>query len=111
MFHFDEIFLNQQDHNSDNWLQYKLFNETGKPYVVLPETELKSFDFLVELIKQELATQPYNYRKQIFHLFQSLLLKVERLKQGQQDSVERLDHDFMLAMDFKRLIENNINQS
>ncbi len=112
LFHFDEVFLHKQDSSAENWIQYQLFNELGVPYVVLSEEQLVDFKFFTQLLQNEIQQKAYNYRTQIFHLFQTLLLKVERLKQEQHpDFVEKMDQNFMLAMNFKKAIETNIQES
>lgn len=109
LFHFDEIFLYQQDNNADNWLQYELFNEIGRPYVVLSEEKINDFKYFIKKIQKEIQERPHNYRKQIFYLFQNILIQVERLKQKQGEGIDKMDRNFTLAIDFKKLIEENIN--
>lgn len=108
LFHFDELFLNQQDLNSENWLEYKLFNEIGLPYVLFSQEEVDELNGLVQLLAKELSTENYNYRQQAFHLLQLILLKVERLKQDYQP--KKKDPNFVVAIDFKRLITANMDK-
>lgn len=109
LFHFDEVFLHKQDSNAENWIQYQLFNELGTPFVLLPAKQIVDFNYFTQSLQNEIEQKAYNYRAQIFHLFQTLLLKVERLKQEQEnDFVEKIDQHFILAMNFKRQVEANI---
>lgn len=111
LFHFDDLFLHKNLEKGDNWIQYKLFNELGPPFVILSEQHNNEFDYLRGLLQNEVEQQAYNYQNQVFHLFQTLLLKVERLKQHQQGNELTLDVNFMLAMQFKRLIESNFQEA
>lgn len=111
LFHFNDLFLQQQPSATDSWIQYRLFNEVGKPYVVLPEKEVNTMEQLCRLLKQELEERDYNYRVQAYHLFQTLLLKIERLKQQQTSTIEKLDHNFEKAMEFKKLVEQHLQES
>lgn len=109
LFHFDDFFLRQSDPEKDRWIQYKLFNEIGKPYVVLSDKDAADFSYLTHSLQDELEHRPYNYQRQLYYQFQTLLLKIERLKQSQQGTSEKLDHNFILAMRFKQLVEDHLD--
>lgn len=111
LFHFNDFFLQKHLAGQEDWMQYKLFNEIGSPYVVLPEKDLKELQMISELLEVELNNRDYNFRSQAFHLFQTLLLKVERLKRGQDDLGQKTDHTFFQAMAFKKLIEQHLEEA
>ncbi len=105
LYHFNELFLNRQVKDAMDWLQYSLFNEIGKPCVVLSEKEIPDFNYFTTALCKEISNKEYSYQQQLYYLFQALLLKVERLKQGQSLNSEITDSNFILAMDFKKSIE------
>ncbi|MGB1242084.1 MAG: helix-turn-helix domain-containing protein [Chitinophagales bacterium] len=110
LFHFNDLFINRQVKDSINWLQYSLFNEIGLPYVCLTEKELPAFHFFTNSLYNEIEEKELNYQQQLYHLFQALLLKIERLKQQELSNWSVTDTHFMVAMNFKKSIEVNKNQ-
>jgi len=108
LIHFDEIFLHVEGREVEEWINYKLFNGFGAPFVCLSDDDVKDFLFLIDLLQKETKTRAYNYRKQIFHLFQGVLLKIERLKHGREGIRHKEDPNFKVALEFKRLIGREI---
>jgi len=108
LFHFNDLFLQRHNGHQNDWIQYNLFNEIGTPYVVLPEKELNEVSMLCELLEAELNGRSENYRLQVYHLFQTLLLKVNRLKRDQGVSDEKVDQNFVQVMAFKKLVKQHL---
>ncbi|MEO9869232.1 helix-turn-helix transcriptional regulator [Ekhidna sp.] len=109
LFHFDEVFLHQQDPEADGWLQHKLFNAIGPPYIQLTEGEVNFFKMIAEKLGKEMENKDYNYAKQVFYLFRLLTLSIERQKHIQSDISSISDKDYKIAVAFKKAIQENIH--
>lgn len=103
LFHFNDIFLNRQDKDTANQIQYRLFSGIGAPYVVLPEKLKPNFEYLTGRLQAEAAARGFKYKLQVYNYFQVLLLEVERLKQQEEVQLP-LDGHFDLALRFKQLV-------
>lgn len=111
MFQFNDLFIHRQNHESDSWLRYKLFNEIGSPYVVPQDYELLAIENLSHCLLVELDDQEYNFEQQIYYLFRTILLKVERLKHAQHPDLPETDPHLSLVIQFKQLIDQNITRN
>ena len=105
LFHFNDAFLIHNKMDRDNWSQYKLFNEISSPVITPQEPVLGQLRQI-----NQLAQQDYNYRSQVYFLFQVLLLKLERLKRQQHQHLPESDPDFQLVVRFRELIDAHINE-
>lgn len=108
LFHFNDFFIHRQEDTSDNWLRYKLFNEIGTPYVVPNGDELNAITQLTHCLTLELSQREYNYEQQIYYLFRTILLKVERLKHIQHPELPATDMHLKLVIQFKDLVEQYV---
>lgn len=106
LYHFNDIFL-QRSPNSLSEIEYRIFNEIGQPFIVLPDMEEKHFEFLTGRLFAEIEEKGFNYREQIYHYVQILLLGIERLKREMPSAV-KLDDNFEIALQFKRLVRSHI---
>ena len=106
LFHFNDIFLAQNNNAAAIQMEYRLFNEFGQPYIQLPRTELPVLQHLTNQLIDEIELQQYNYRQQIYYYFQILLLKLERLKQKATPNWTNDPH-FEIALGFKQAIERH----
>ncbi len=111
LFHFNDVFLHKGDAQADLWMHYKLFNEIGSPYVVAELEELNAITNLTACLLIEIGDKEYNHEQQIYYLFRTILLKVERLKHVQHPDF--LDTDLYLkkAVEFKSLLDKNLHQN
>ncbi len=109
LFHFNDSFINKFDSDTENRLNYLLFNEIGNAFIELPEDKLIKFKQLSVLIADELKDKEYNYVQQIYCLFQSLLTFIKRIKQEQQPISYFTDIDYGIIIRFKQLIDKNIH--
>ncbi len=110
LFHFDEDLLHQNDPDSEKRLQQKVFNSIGKPYLKLPADQVQLFEDTTSRLITEMTNMDYNYSKHVYHLFQLLILSVERLKHSTSSIPPSNDKDYQLAVLFKNEIQNNMRQ-
>ena len=111
LFHFNDVFLNRQDKDAEKRLRYQLFNELGDAFVVPSEDDLMEIAQLTTFMQKEIDQHKYLYQQQVYFLFQALLLKVERLKQGINTFTEAVDAtDFNQVMIFRDLVEKKHRQ-
>lgn len=108
LFHFDEVFLLQEDKTIDSWLD-KVFNGIGKPYIQLPTIEVDMFNNITKMLAAEMELKEYNHAKQAFHLFQLIALALERLIYARMDIATTGNKDYALAIAFKKSIQDNIH--
>ncbi|MCE7996245.1 MAG: helix-turn-helix domain-containing protein [Roseivirga sp.] len=111
VFHFNDFFIHRQEDNSDNWLRYRLFNEIGTPFVVPNSEELNAITQLTHCLLVELSQGEYNYEQQIYYLFRTILLKVERLKHVQYPEFPATDMHLKLVIQFKELVEQYVHKN
>lgn len=109
LIHFNDFFINQFHHQLAERFSLSIFNEIGKPYIQLSNEDIVRFESIIQLIKAELGLGNKLQKEQLFFLFSSLLLTVERIKS--QDSLEDVykNPDFMLAFAFKKEVYNYKN--
>ena len=107
LFHFNDIFLHKQ---AEQWRSYALFNDLSHPCLIPHAAALAEITRLTSLMTQELKHQEYNFRQQVYFLFQATLLTVERLKQKQPGSGGNTQGDFKLVKDFQALIGQNMDK-
>ncbi len=110
LFHFDEIFLLRGNESINNRIQYTLFSEIGVPFLILDGDTISILETITPLLQAEIKERKYGYREIIFSLLQTIILKIERLKNSSAKQVEKLDGDLDIAMQFKRLIEKNMDE-
>ena len=112
LFHFNDIFLQKESNAASNQIQYRLFNEIGNPFTVLPNAEIAHFEYLTQKLTDEIKSQQFNYKQQLYYYFQILLLSIERLKR--QDTMETIptatDHHLEAAVKFKKLVNEFRNE-
>ena len=111
LFHFNDAFLSQHEFDRDLWMQYQLFNELSSPLIEPDAGDLSHLEQLRSLILLELGDEAYNYRSQVYHLFQVLLLKIERIKRSHHEDISPSDAGFKTVVQFRALIDRDMNQS
>lgn len=115
LFHFNGIFLNKEEKDVFNHIQYKIFNELGQPFIILSEDMTNDFEYLTEKLVNEIETKKRGYKEQIYHYFQVFLLNIERLKwlQSEQEITpndSKPDYNFELVMRFKKMVTESKNE-
>lgn len=111
LYHFDELFLNQQSAESDGWIQQKIFNGIGKPYLELDDPSIIFFDTMSSQLSDEMLKKERNYTHQVYHLFHALIMYVERLKFSKSGSTQSEEPNFKLLVSFKKIVQENIHLS
>ena len=115
LFHFNDFFLNKEEKDSFNLIQYKIFNESGQPFIILSEDKIHDFEYLTKKLINEIETKKRGYKEQIYHYFQVFLLNLERLKWSQSDQEIdlndlKIDYNFELVMRFKKMVIESKNE-
>lgn len=110
LFHFNDFFFHKNDKEAEDWLNHTIFSGMGKGFITLPQEDSTTIAHLTDFMRQEIQNEAHNYQKQVYFLFQSMLVRIERLKRIQQPFITPTDKDFSLVIDFKNLINNNLNQ-
>lgn len=106
LLHFNRVFLSGNELENHEQIQYRVFNEMGNPYIPLREEELPHYTFLLDRLQAELKDQAFNYKQQLFHYFQVLLLDIERCRRKNSPPIES-DPNFELATKFKLLVDQH----
>ena len=110
LYHFDEIFMNRGDDEFRQRIEFQLFNEVGSPFLILDTSTKKILKSMTDLLQKEIAVQKYNYRALIFSLMQTLVLAIDRLKTMQRGGEKEKNTHQEIAKNFKRYIEENMDQ-
>jgi len=110
LYHFDELFLHQGNDEYRQRIEFQLFSEIGKPYLVLDNPTTKLLEYTTKLLQKEIADKKYSYREMIFSQMQSIVLAVDRLKFYEDGAMNKIQANQALASQFKRLIEENMDQ-
>jgi AraC family transcriptional activator of pobA len=111
LFHFNDSFINKFDGDAETKLNYLLFNEIGNAFINPSESELLKLEQLTQLISEEVQSKDYNYVQQSYYLFQAILNLIERIKRHQQAIDYTIDVDYEIAIQFKQLIDEHINEN
>lgn len=110
LFHFNEYFFLNQNRDILNKRKYTLFNEIFPMFVIPMKDEIDEISNLTSYISKEIIDKNFNYKQQVFFLFQSILLIIERLKREKFPYKKELDEDYELVVKFRDVIEENINK-
>lgn len=111
LYHFDELFLNRQGAESDSWVQQKIFNGIGDPYLELDDSSIDFFHTISSQLGEEMLKKERNYSHQVYHLFHSLIMTLERLKYAELGSTQAEDSNLQLLVSFKKLIQEHIHST
>ncbi len=110
LYHFDELFLHRGKDEYRRKIEFQLFSEVGKPYIVLDELTINFLELTTKYLQKEIADKKYSYREMIFSQMQSIVLAIDRLKYYERGAVNTLDANQALAIRFKQHVETNIDQ-
>ena len=108
LFHFNDIFL-QKENRPSYEIEYRIFNEMGVPFITLPDNEVPHFQYLTTRLIEEIEEKRFNYKQQLYNYLHILLLNIERLNRVHQPTIQ-LDDKFELAMRFKKLVQQHMNE-
>ncbi|MDW3192491.1 MAG: AraC family transcriptional regulator [Cytophagales bacterium] len=107
LFHFNDIFIVEQNPDLlDRW-SLTLFSEMVTHYVILDQEVIEKVDRFTGLIREEAAKQDKFYAEAIFHLFAAIMVILER-KLDVLSLNKTFSDAFMLASKFKKLVVDNI---
>lgn len=109
LIHFNDIFLQKESSKSSNQIQFRLFDEVGTPFIVLPSSEVKNFEHLIEQLIYEVKNTQHNYKQQLYYYIQILLLNIDRLKRDDDIQIKP-DHHFGTALRFKKMVKKYKNE-
>ncbi|HAA12583.1 MAG TPA: hypothetical protein DCE41_13165 [Cytophagales bacterium] len=110
LFHFNDAFLHHSGDSEQHWLQYKLFTEVGSPLLPLHDTQADSFEALRKLLWEEYTSKVPGYEGQVYHLFQVLLTKVERMVETEHVHLLEGTEELQKMIKFRSLMEDNLDQ-
>jgi AraC family transcriptional activator of pobA len=109
LIHFNDFFVNQFNQELAQRFSLSIFNEIGKPYIQLKQDEVSRFRNVIDLINEEMTISDKLQKEQLFFLFCSLLLSIERIKCKYEVKELYTNPDFMLAYSFKKEVYNHKN--
>lgn len=104
LFHFNDYYINRYSSHLMNRFSVSLFNEMNINHIELSKDEVDRIHFFTSLIQKELSNKLHFYNDQVFHLFQNVLLSVERRRIMDGSIHFNSDQDFALAVAFKKLV-------
>lgn len=107
LFHFNDYFISQFNPEFLERFSLSIFNEIGKPYLVLSENEIDRFSIFTAIIERELKENDLLMKEQVYTVFTSLLFLIERLKSKETSIDFNLNLDFKLAYLFKAEVYKN----
>lgn len=110
LIHFDEFFLEEWHPGLMRRFSISIFNEIGKSYVFLSNSEAERMRLVISLIMDELKTQDYFYREQVFHNFLGILFLVERCNKKQALTGLEPEKDYSVAVAFNDLVHQNVRE-
>ncbi|MFM9838703.1 MAG: AraC family transcriptional regulator [Cyclobacteriaceae bacterium] len=109
LFHFNDYFIDQFTQELSQRFSFSVFNEMGKPYLQLSDSDLLRFKTITPFIREELTIQNSLVKEEVFSLFTSLLFLIERLRNKETNLDMNLNGDFRLAFLFKKAVYENKN--
>ncbi|MEM6347650.1 MAG: AraC family transcriptional regulator [Bacteroidota bacterium] len=110
LFHFNEVFLHRLEQDETLAFHYALFYDPRPLKLRLtPELSAK-LETLSTWMEEELSKQESFYRDQLYYLFHSFLVMVERLWQSQNASSPVLDEDWQQVRAFQQLVEKSLDK-
>jgi AraC family transcriptional regulator, transcriptional activator of pobA len=109
LFHFNDYFIDQFTQELSQRFSFSIFNEIGKPYLQLSDSDLIRFKTITPFIREELTMQNSLVKEEVFSLFTSLLFLIERLRNKETNLDINLNGDFRLAFLFKKAVYENKN--
>lgn len=101
LFHFNDYFISQFNPEFIERFSLSVFNEIGKPYIQLSESNAERFSMLTKIIEEELKVKDIFMKEEVYSIFTSLLFLIERLKSKETQIDFTLNTDFRLAYLFK----------
>lgn len=104
LFHFNDTFFNKIKEKQTTRLKYRLWEQMTMPFVCLSSDMVEDFDYLTKKLTEEIGEKRFNYKEQLYHYFQIILLNIERVRQRTGENIT-LDAHFELAIQFKEAIE------
>ncbi|UUF12294.1 MULTISPECIES: helix-turn-helix domain-containing protein [Flavobacterium] len=107
LFHFNDYFISQFNPEFLERFSLSVFNEIGKPYLELSETETERFSVFSKVIEEEIQANDIFMREEVYSVFTSLLFLIERLKSKETKIDFNLNSDFKLAYLFKKEVYKN----
>lgn len=102
LIHFNDFFLDQFNHQMVQRFSLSLFNEIGDPFIVLNDELKVKINYLISLLKEELKLGIHIQKEQLFFIFCTFLLSLEREKGEEEGNKLFKNPDFELAYKFKR---------
>lgn len=111
LYHFNEIFISEYNLELLSRFSISIFNEIGKPFIILSEKESNYFDSQTIHMLDEINNKHENYENIITHIFFSLLFRVERLMNEQQSFNLHSFTNFTTYVRFKQLVINCFDQN
>ncbi|MEM0939828.1 MAG: AraC family ligand binding domain-containing protein [Bacteroidota bacterium] len=109
IFHFNDIFLAQYDHQLLKRLSSTLFSEIFPSTTFLNVTDVNKMNTIAQMLVDEWEQQERGFGEMMFHLFSLILLQAER-KLENTSSVKTASEEFVLANNFKGLIKEKIHE-
>lgn len=110
LIHFDEFYLEEWHPGLMKRFSISIFNEIGRSYVYMSNSAAERIGLVISLIKDELKTQDYFYKEQVFHNFLGILFLVERYNKKQSFTGPEPEKDYYLAVAFHDLIHQNVKE-
>ncbi|MTI30156.1 AraC family transcriptional regulator [Xanthovirga aplysinae] len=110
LYHFNDSFINNYAPDLMERFSISIFSEINRNYVMLSDGEAVKLGAIASFLTSELDTKDFFYRETVFHLFQTVLFLIERLRKKQGLVNLDTDSDYSLAVAFKKLIFKRINE-
>lgn len=107
LFHFNDYFVSQFNPEFLERFSLSVFNEIGKPYLQLSETQTERFSVFSKVIEEEIKENDIFMKEEVYSVFTSLLFLIERLKSKETKIDFNLNSDFKLAYLFKKEVYKN----
>lgn len=109
LFHFNDFFIKRFDPELMDKFSFSVFNEIGRNYISLSDSEVKKIDLLTCLIEEELKIKGHSFQEQVLHYFLGILYEMERHKKKQGLLNFDAERDYVLAISFSKLVNRKIN--
>ncbi|BAX81656.1 helix-turn-helix transcriptional regulator [Labilibaculum antarcticum] len=110
LFHFNDFFIDRYNPALLDRFHISIFNEIGDAYVQFGHSEVEKLKAITSFIEEEMKTQDYFYKEQIFTLFQSILFDVERARKKQGVQSFDTDKAYTLAVRFSNMVGAKIKE-
>lgn len=109
LFHFNDIFIVEQNPDLLERWSLTVFSEMLTHHVILDLEAKEKVDRFTELIREEAAKKDKFYADAVFHLFAAMMVILER-KLDALSPYQTLSDAFILASRFKKLVVDNLEQ-